>query len=72
MRQSFPFICLQSFGLSIKLSVPLLILEILGDKNSGGLWEFSAQGWILDGIPETREQAMMVQTLGITPRHVSE
>ncbi|EPQ17581.1 Adenylate kinase 8 [Myotis brandtii] len=28
------------------------------------------RGWILDGIPETREQAMMVQTLGITPRHV--
>lgn len=28
------------------------------------------QGWILDGIPETREQAMMVQSLGITPRHV--
>uniref|UniRef100_G1PIL4 Adenylate kinase 8 n=1 Tax=Myotis lucifugus TaxID=59463 RepID=G1PIL4_MYOLU len=29
-----------------------------------------SRGWILDGIPETREQAMMVQTLGITPRHV--
>ncbi|XP_058997277.1 adenylate kinase 8 isoform X1 [Mustela lutreola] len=28
------------------------------------------QGWILDGIPETREQALMIQTLGITPRHV--
>ncbi|ELK37355.1 Adenylate kinase 8 [Myotis davidii] len=29
-----------------------------------------SRGWILDGIPETREQAMMIQTLGITPRHV--
>lgn len=42
------------------------------DTNSKHLWEFPAQGWILDGIPETREQAMMIQTLGITPRHVSE
>lgn len=42
------------------------------DTNSKRLWEFPAQGWILDGIPETREQAMMIQTLGITPRHVSE
>ncbi|XP_066222915.1 adenylate kinase 8 isoform X3 [Saccopteryx leptura] len=28
------------------------------------------RGWILDGIPETREQALMIQTLGIAPRHV--
>ncbi|XP_058380362.1 adenylate kinase 8 isoform X2 [Diceros bicornis minor] len=28
------------------------------------------RGWILDGIPESREQALMIQTLGITPRHV--
>nr|XP_019584472.1 PREDICTED: adenylate kinase 8 isoform X2 [Rhinolophus sinicus] len=28
------------------------------------------QGWILDGIPATREQALMIQTLGIVPRHV--
>ncbi|XP_043325882.1 adenylate kinase 8 isoform X6 [Cervus canadensis] len=28
------------------------------------------KGWILDGIPETREQALMIQTLGISPRHV--
>ncbi|XP_070655611.1 adenylate kinase 8 isoform X3 [Bos indicus] len=27
-------------------------------------------GWILDGIPETREQALTIQTLGISPRHV--
>ncbi|XP_006164377.1 adenylate kinase 8 isoform X3 [Tupaia chinensis] len=30
----------------------------------------SRRGWILDGIPETREQALMIQTLGIAPRHV--
>lgn len=29
-----------------------------------------SRGWILDGIPETREQALLIQTLGITPRHV--
>ncbi|KAM8943305.1 adenylate kinase 8 isoform 3-T3 [Lycaon pictus] len=28
------------------------------------------RGWILDGIPATREQALMIQTIGITPRHV--
>nr|A0A4X1T4U3.2 RecName: Full=Adenylate kinase 8; Short=AK 8; AltName: Full=ATP-AMP transphosphorylase 8 [Sus scrofa] len=28
------------------------------------------RGWILDGIPETREQALLLQTLGIAPRHV--
>ncbi|XP_031306631.1 adenylate kinase 8 isoform X1 [Camelus dromedarius] len=28
------------------------------------------RGWILDGIPETREQALMIQTVGIVPRHV--
>ncbi|XP_060269739.1 adenylate kinase 8 isoform X6 [Ovis aries] len=28
------------------------------------------RGWILDGIPETREQALTIQTLGISPRHV--
>nr|XP_058927444.1 adenylate kinase 8 isoform X2 [Kogia breviceps] len=28
------------------------------------------RGWILDGIPETREQALMMQALGVSPRHV--
>nr|XP_030694317.1 adenylate kinase 8 isoform X3 [Globicephala melas] len=28
------------------------------------------RGWILDGIPETREQALLIQTLGVSPRHV--
>uniref|UniRef100_A0A452G7F6 Adenylate kinase 8 n=1 Tax=Capra hircus TaxID=9925 RepID=A0A452G7F6_CAPHI len=31
---------------------------------------FIITGWILDGIPETREQALTIQTLGISPRHV--
>ncbi|EHB00201.1 hypothetical protein GW7_03379, partial [Heterocephalus glaber] len=28
------------------------------------------RGWILDGIPQTREQVLMMQTLGLAPRHV--
>ncbi|XP_053427729.1 adenylate kinase 8 isoform X3 [Nycticebus coucang] len=28
------------------------------------------RGWILDGIPETREQALIIQSRGIIPRHV--
>ncbi|XP_013362058.1 PREDICTED: adenylate kinase 8 isoform X2 [Chinchilla lanigera] len=28
------------------------------------------RGWILDGIPETREQVLMMQTLGFAPKHV--
>uniref|UniRef100_A0A8C6HMK0 Adenylate kinase 8 n=1 Tax=Mus spicilegus TaxID=10103 RepID=A0A8C6HMK0_MUSSI len=28
------------------------------------------KGWILDGIPERREQALMIQTLGLAPKHV--
>ncbi|XP_028383501.1 adenylate kinase 8 isoform X1 [Phyllostomus discolor] len=28
------------------------------------------RGWILDGIPETREQVLAIQTRGIVPRHV--
>ncbi|XP_045702322.1 adenylate kinase 8 [Phyllostomus hastatus] len=28
------------------------------------------RGWILDGIPETREQVLAIQTHGIVPRHV--
>ncbi|KAM6182061.1 adenylate kinase 8 isoform 1-T1 [Erethizon dorsatum] len=30
----------------------------------------ASTGWILDGIPETREQVLMMQTLGFAPRHV--
>nr|XP_054376741.1 adenylate kinase 8 isoform X1 [Pongo abelii] len=36
--------------------------------HTGSSWP--GQGWILDGIPETREQALRIQTLGIAPRHV--
>ncbi|XP_035302833.1 adenylate kinase 8 isoform X2 [Cricetulus griseus] len=28
------------------------------------------KGWILDGIPERREQALMIQTVGLAPKHV--
>ncbi|XP_036038917.1 adenylate kinase 8 isoform X1 [Onychomys torridus] len=28
------------------------------------------RGWILDGIPERREQALMIQTVGLSPKHV--
>ncbi|XP_036038918.1 adenylate kinase 8 isoform X2 [Onychomys torridus] len=28
------------------------------------------KGWILDGIPERREQALMIQTVGLSPKHV--
>uniref|UniRef100_A0A671F2S7 Adenylate kinase 8 n=1 Tax=Rhinolophus ferrumequinum TaxID=59479 RepID=A0A671F2S7_RHIFE len=28
------------------------------------------RGWVLDGIPATREQALMIHSLGIIPRHV--
>ncbi|XP_060245757.1 adenylate kinase 8 isoform X5 [Meriones unguiculatus] len=28
------------------------------------------KGWVLEGIPETREQALMIQTLGLAPKHV--
>ncbi|XP_016052142.1 PREDICTED: adenylate kinase 8 [Miniopterus natalensis] len=41
-----------------------LIQERLGEEDC------VSRGWILDGIPETREQALMMQTLGIAPRHI--
>uniref|UniRef100_A0A8C4VE26 Nucleoside-diphosphate kinase n=1 Tax=Gopherus evgoodei TaxID=1825980 RepID=A0A8C4VE26_9SAUR len=28
------------------------------------------EGWVLDGFPQTREQALLLQTSGIMPRHV--
>ncbi|XP_060056433.1 adenylate kinase 8 isoform X2 [Erinaceus europaeus] len=28
------------------------------------------RGWILDGIPETREQTLMIQSAGVNPKHV--
>uniref|UniRef100_A0A8D0HHF9 Adenylate kinase 8 n=1 Tax=Sphenodon punctatus TaxID=8508 RepID=A0A8D0HHF9_SPHPU len=30
----------------------------------------SKQGWILEGLPKTREQALLLQSAGIIPRHV--
>ncbi|XP_074066930.1 adenylate kinase 8 isoform X2 [Macrotis lagotis] len=41
-----------------------LLLERMGNP------QCISKGWILDGIPETREQALMIQTSGISPRHV--
>ncbi|XP_042537075.1 adenylate kinase 8 [Dipodomys spectabilis] len=41
-----------------------LIKERMGDEDC------IQKGWILDGIPETREQVLMIQTLGLAPRHV--
>ncbi|XP_054376747.2 adenylate kinase 8 isoform X7 [Pongo abelii] len=43
-------------------------LTRLHSFHTGSSWP--GQGWILDGIPETREQALRIQTLGIAPRHV--
>ncbi|XP_054583574.1 adenylate kinase 8 [Eptesicus fuscus] len=52
-----------------KRSVPsMLLVRLVQERLSDE--DCISRGWILDGIPETREQAMMVQTLGITPRHV--
>ncbi|XP_039718888.1 adenylate kinase 8 isoform X3 [Pteropus medius] len=54
----------------------LLCLENLMTKKYSSLAERARKryqkmkGWILDGIPETREQVLMIQALGITPRHV--
>ena len=30
------------------------------------------QGWLLDGIPQTRLQALRLQEAGIIPQHVGE
>ncbi|KAM9064217.1 adenylate kinase 8 isoform 1-T1 [Sarcophilus harrisii] len=45
-----------------------LLLKLLLERMSKE--ECISKGWILDGIPETREQALMIQTSGISPRHV--
>uniref|UniRef100_A0A452G795 Adenylate kinase 8 n=1 Tax=Capra hircus TaxID=9925 RepID=A0A452G795_CAPHI len=56
------------------LSTNLLSVEgVLGNRMGclhQLLHSFRFLGWILDGIPETREQALTIQTLGISPRHV--
>ncbi|XP_045431143.1 adenylate kinase 8 isoform X2 [Pipistrellus kuhlii] len=50
-------------------SVPsLLLVRLVQERLSDE--DCISRGWILDGIPETREQAIMVQTLGISPWHV--
>ncbi|XP_043842996.1 adenylate kinase 8 [Dromiciops gliroides] len=50
---------------SIPDSLLMKLLEERMEKD-----ECISKGWIMDGIPETREQALMIQTSGISPRHV--
>ncbi|XP_072488905.1 adenylate kinase 8 isoform X2 [Notamacropus eugenii] len=45
-----------------------LLMELIKERLEKD--ECVSKGWILDGIPETREQALMIQTSGISPRHV--
>ncbi|XP_058441949.1 adenylate kinase 8-like isoform X2 [Marmota monax] len=58
------------------LSSNLLTSDNLIERKSSSVAEEArkhyqkSKGWILDGIPETREQALVIQTLGIAPRHV--
>nr|KAF6482993.1 adenylate kinase 8 [Rousettus aegyptiacus] len=47
---------------------PLLLVKLIQERL--GEDDCLRRGWILDGIPETREQVLMIQALGITPRHV--
>ncbi|XP_036038919.1 adenylate kinase 8 isoform X3 [Onychomys torridus] len=39
-------------------------------RRKGHTCIFIYMGWILDGIPERREQALMIQTVGLSPKHV--
>ncbi|XP_056668606.1 adenylate kinase 8 isoform X2 [Monodelphis domestica] len=45
-----------------------LLLKLLQERLTKD--ECVSKGWILDGLPETREQALRFQTSGICPRHV--
>ncbi|XP_068925276.1 adenylate kinase 8 [Petaurus breviceps papuanus] len=52
-----------------ELAIPdSLLMKLLKERLEKE--ECISKGWILDGIPETREQALMIQTSGISPRHV--
>lgn len=33
------------------------------------LYDCLKKGWVLDGFPETREQALALQAIGITAKH---
>lgn len=68
----FIFFCLQSSNLSVSLSDSFINSPKPTHRKQTAPLQPSAQGWILDGIPETREQALAIQTRGIVPRHVSE
>lgn len=47
-----------------------LWLKILGDRLQ--LYDAVKKGWILEGFPETREQAQALQVSGIYPKHCSK
>ncbi|XP_055988642.1 adenylate kinase 8-like [Sorex fumeus] len=49
------------------LSSPLLI-QMLRSRLAED--DCVRQGWILDSIPQTREETLMSQTVGVSPRHV--
>ena len=36
------------------------------------LFDCVKKGWMLDGFPKTREQALALQAKGIYPKHVGE
>lgn len=36
------------------------------------LYDCVKKGWVLDGFPETREQALALQAVGITAKHYGE
>ncbi|XP_054982534.1 adenylate kinase 8 isoform X2 [Sorex araneus] len=50
-------------ALSSPLLVQMLRLRLAED-------DCVRQGWILDSIPQTREETLRIQTAGISPRHV--
>ena len=47
-----------------------LWLKILTDRMS--LFDTQKKGWVLEGFPETREQAMALQINGVYPKHCSK
>ncbi|XP_073909016.1 adenylate kinase 8 isoform X3 [Castor canadensis] len=52
----------------IKMISNTLFIQLLQERL--GEEDCIRRGWILDGIPETREQALMIQSLGLIPKHI--
>uniref|UniRef100_A0A8C3Y729 Nucleoside-diphosphate kinase n=1 Tax=Catharus ustulatus TaxID=91951 RepID=A0A8C3Y729_CATUS len=48
----------------------LLFKEVLMQTEEAKAYKERNQGWILEGFPENQEQAWMLQSSGIFPRHV--